>query len=199
MSDELSPKQAAFVAEYLKDRNAAAAATRAGYSARSAAGLLESPAIKAELEKRRPEKAPAATDESDLQALIREADQAIELAKQSNNAGGIVSAIQLKARLMGQLRGNELAETSDAPKPETEVDIKKLALAIISVFREALGGQKFFVVGPGETILRVRDPDRLAEVMSIVGDSAEPFTPLEDKLAAKKPDNIVHLGREQRP
>jgi phage terminase small subunit len=51
-SEALSPKHAPFVAEYLKDRNAAAAAQRAGYSPRSAASLMAQEHIREAIKKR---------------------------------------------------------------------------------------------------------------------------------------------------
>lgn len=56
MSDKLTPKQRAFVAEYLKDRNATQAAIRAGYSpdgaGQTAHNLLKKTEIAAAVEQR---------------------------------------------------------------------------------------------------------------------------------------------------
>jgi hypothetical protein len=135
MSDEpLSPKHEAFVTEYLKDRNAAAAAQRAGYSPRSAASLMAMESIRAEIQRR--QEAAARESGVTLQSLIKQAEEARAVAEQAGNASAMVAAIQLKAKLTGQL-GDVSAPAQSQSEP---VSIRDTALAILTIFREVPGG-----------------------------------------------------------
>jgi phage terminase small subunit len=178
----LSAKHQRFIDEYLKDpsHNAAAAAQRAGYSPRSAGNLLAQEHIRLEIARR--QQAVAQNAGVTLEGLIKEAEAAREVAENAGNASAMVAATQLKARLTSQLD-----TPADGHKRSDEpVDKHQLTLAVYSIFQEALGaGWRILVSPPGETILRVRDPDKLPEVLKVLGNADEVTTTLEAAIKAK--------------
>lgn len=97
----LSPKHEAFVTEFMRDMDAAAAARRAGYSPRTASGLMSNPGIRAEIAKR--QEAAATAAQVSLQSLLDECEQARRVAEGDENASAMVSATALKAKLTGRL------------------------------------------------------------------------------------------------
>ena len=135
-AEALSERHQRFIGEYLRTGNASQAARSAGFAARSGASLLETPPIKLEIEKRRAQGATETPGKGDLESLIGEADEAIRIAKEANNAAGVVAAIQLKARLLGVLQGNELAQGSEAQAAEP-TDLRGLTLGVVSLLRES--------------------------------------------------------------
>jgi hypothetical protein len=137
--DGLTAKQRRFVDEYLVDRNGPAAAQRAGYSPRSASSLLQNPAIQDAITARQQATdkpvQPLDGDAVTLQ-LIAEADAAYKAAEASNNSSGMTSAVQLKARLHGVLRGSELAPEAVA-KPATDLpSMRELVRTMHSMMRQ---------------------------------------------------------------
>jgi phage terminase small subunit len=138
MSDEdelseptLSPKQQRFVDEYLVDRNAAAAAQRAGYSPRSAASLMSNEHISLEIARRLA--AIAADTNVSVKSLIAEVEAAREVAEAAGNASAMVAAIKLKADLTGNLDAREAPKSDRSDRP---TDIASTAAAIVEIFRE---------------------------------------------------------------
>jgi hypothetical protein len=83
------------------DGNAAAAAVRAGYSARTAGHLMSQPAISDEIARR--QEAAARESRVTVLSLIREAEEARRVAEENGNAAAMVSASSLKGRLCGLL------------------------------------------------------------------------------------------------
>lgn len=100
MSD-LSTKHAAFVREYLVDGNAAAAAARAGLSARSAPRLMRDPTIRAEID--RQQAGLAAETRVTVLSLVSEVEAAYRLAEAEGMPAAMIAATQLKAKLTGNL------------------------------------------------------------------------------------------------
>lgn len=101
----LSPKQARFVAEYLKDQNATQAAIRAGYSKGTAkqqgSRLLTNADVVAEVNKR--QKRVATKAEITVESLAREFEEARALAKKHGQASAMVAATTGKGKLAGLL------------------------------------------------------------------------------------------------
>ncbi len=102
--NSLNPKQAVFVAEYLKDSNGSRAAIAAGYSKHSASQVAYrllnlSPAV---MEAVKEARAIAMRKcEYSAEVAMREAEEAIEFAKETKNANALVKAVELRARLNG--------------------------------------------------------------------------------------------------
>lgn len=120
----LTPKEACFVVEYLVDRNGAAAAVRAGYSARSAKEtaykLLQKPHIKAAIAKalKEQEKRTLISADANLLAIDR-------LATKAETAGEFSSAIRAR-ELIGKHHRSfsdkvELTGKNDGPIEFTEI------------------------------------------------------------------------------
>ncbi|NIJ89437.1 hypothetical protein FHR49_002238 [Xanthomonas campestris] len=101
----LTPKQQRFVAEYLKDQNAAQAAVRTGYSEKTAkqAGsrLLNIPAIAAAV--RAGQKRVAAKAEITVESLMAELEQARRMALKEKQPSAAVTATMGKGKLAGLL------------------------------------------------------------------------------------------------
>jgi hypothetical protein len=185
---ELTAKQALFVSEYLKDGNGAGAAQRAGFSARTASRLLAMQPIKDAIERGRT----AVVDDAGatVKSLIEEAERAREVAEQSGNASAMVSAVQLKARLTGQLD----AEPPPPPAP-INVDPHTVARAVVDFLREAsqATGHNLTITGPGETIVRVADA-AMAEVLGGTVVTGTGTIEAPDTPQPSAPSN--HLGDE---
>ena len=106
MKNKLNPRQERFVAEYLKDGNASRAAVAAGYSPKAAKDrgwnlLHESPAVMNALEIARKEV--AEKSKYNLEKAMNEAQEAIDFAKQTENANAYVKAVELRSKLNGLL------------------------------------------------------------------------------------------------
>lgn len=99
----LSPKQARFVAEYLKDQNATQAAIRAGYSAGTAkqqgSRLLTNADVARAVGKR--QQKVAAKAEITAESLAAEFEEARQLAKRKGQAAAMVAASTGKGKLAG--------------------------------------------------------------------------------------------------
>jgi phage terminase small subunit len=95
--NDMTPKQRAFVSEYLIDLNATQAAIRAGYSAKTAGQggdqLLKNIEVAAAIAKAQAERA----DKCDIDALwvLREAKSTYEAARAGDNHSAAVSALKL--------------------------------------------------------------------------------------------------------
>lgn len=93
----MTPKQEAFVREYLIDLNATQAATRAGYSAKTAGQqgerLLKNVEIAAAVAEAKQERAEKA--EIDALWVLKEAKSTYEAARQADKLGEAVSALKL--------------------------------------------------------------------------------------------------------
>ena len=101
----LSPKQARFVAEYLKDQNATQAAIRAGYSQKTAAQQGSRLLMNVEVAKAvgQKQKRVAAKAEITVESLAREFEEARQLALQEKQASAMVAATTGKGKLAGLL------------------------------------------------------------------------------------------------
>lgn len=83
------------------------------------------PVAQAAIQKRQAELVTETPSKGDVSSLVAEADAAIALARAEGNAGALVAALQLKARLMGVLQGNELA-----PEPPPAASHEELSRAL---------------------------------------------------------------------
>ena len=123
MSD-LNVRQERFVAEYLRDGSATAAAVRAGYAPKSAGTvgprLAREPSIRAELERRQAAIAHEAA--IDTKALLGKAARAYEVAEKVDNAAGMNGAVMIMARLLGLI--------IDRPDPAAAREAAELAKSI---------------------------------------------------------------------
>lgn len=127
MADGLTPKQAAFVREYLIDRNATQAAIRAGYSEATARQMgaenLSKPDIAAEIAKREQKAA--------IKAEITEAEviQGLkDIAKDGTNESARVTAWTNLGKHIGMFKDGKPGESPDSPlytKPVAEVPTKE--------------------------------------------------------------------------
>jgi phage terminase small subunit len=101
----LSPKQARFVTEYLKDQNATQAAARAGYSKATAnqqgSRLLANVGVAAAI--RAKQTRVARKVEITAESLAREFEEARLLAKRQGQASAMVAATTGKGKLSGHL------------------------------------------------------------------------------------------------
>lgn len=101
----LTPKQARFVSEYLKDQNATQAAIRAGYSEKTAnqqgSRLLANVGVAAALRKKQTRVARKA--EITVESLAREYEEARQVAMQEKQASAMVAATTGKGKLAGLL------------------------------------------------------------------------------------------------
>ena len=101
----ITPKQARFVAEYLKDQNATQAAIRAGYSKATAnqqgSRLLGNVGVAAALRQKQTRVARKA--EITVESLAREFEEARVLAKKQGQASAMVAATTGKGKLSGHL------------------------------------------------------------------------------------------------
>lgn len=97
----LNPQQAKFVAEYLRHSNGTAAAKSAGYTSPTQASvtLLKNPAVKEALDK--PRKALEAEGLYNLKAAMKECEDAMAFAKETENANAYTKAVELRAKLNG--------------------------------------------------------------------------------------------------
>ena len=151
----LSPRHAAFVIEYMKDRSATAAAQRAGYSVRSAASLMAMQPIKDEIVRR----TDALVTESKVplhQSLLAEAEQARQVAEEAGNASAMVAALRLKAELT-----NQLDASAKSTKP-VQCGTAELARSLIGLFLEYGYKLKLEPLQPGEAY----DIDRALRAMN---------------------------------
>jgi len=98
---QLSPKQAEFVAAYLKHGNAIQAARECGYSPTYAGSLILVPAVAAALADARNQV--AIKGEYNLAAAMKEAEDAMVFARAANQANAYVKAVELRAKLQGLL------------------------------------------------------------------------------------------------
>lgn len=101
----LSPKQARFVAEYLKDQNATQAAIRAGYSQKTAAQQGSRLLMNVEVAKAvgRKQQKVAQKAEITVESLAQEFEEARQLAMREKQASAMVAATTGKGKLAGLL------------------------------------------------------------------------------------------------
>ena len=99
----LNPNQARFVAEYLKHGVAKAAAEAAGYKhgAESGYALMQMPAVKEAIDNARKEIVAEGT--YNLKKAMKETDEGIQFAKDTENANALAKLIELRAKLNGLL------------------------------------------------------------------------------------------------
>ena len=114
--EELSPKRAAFVREYVKDFNATAAAGRAGYSPQTAASqggrLLQNVAIQTAI-KRHGE---AATTDA-VMTLAEACGRMTEIARDSNDETAIKAVARLAKMLSWDAPTKVAPTTPDGTEP----------------------------------------------------------------------------------
>lgn len=135
----LSERHRRFVDEYCVDTNAAAAARRAGFSARSAGQLMKIEAVRTEIARRQEVEATEA--KVSLSSLLDEAERARTVAAENGNAAAMVAATNLKARLTGRLSpdstvsaaGEDQAERQDQQRSELRKAGRLLADAAVSL------------------------------------------------------------------
>lgn len=103
MADKLTPKQAAFVREYLVDRNGTQAAIRAGYSEKTAneqaARLLANVNIKEEMAKGEAKHAERCA--VSVESLTDELNEAIDIAREQQDPNALRAAVMSKAKIHG--------------------------------------------------------------------------------------------------
>lgn len=128
-----------FVAEFLRDANAARAAQASGYSPRSASKLLATPAIRAEIDKR--QASVAAESRVCLKSLLNEAERAREVAERADNPAAMVGAITLKAKLTGYLvdRVEDIAAREAAERAAAQARENKTAAQMFSEAAQSMG------------------------------------------------------------
>lgn len=101
----LNLSQLRFIAEYVKDGNAKRAAIAAGYAEKSAKSigysLLQVPAVQDAVEATRKEVQVQAV--YNLAESMREAEEAMKFAKETENANAYVKAVELRSKLNGLL------------------------------------------------------------------------------------------------
>lgn len=124
----LTPKQARFVAEYLKDQNATQAAIRAGYSERTAkqqgSRLLTNADVVAAVGKGQQKVARKA--EVTVESLARELEQARKIALAEKQSSAAVQATMGKAKLFGLGVENRRLSGSLRMTTVTADDLKNL-------------------------------------------------------------------------
>jgi Terminase small subunit len=135
----IGAKHEKFITEYMKDRNATAAAARSGYSVRSAAMLMAMGPIKDEIRRRLAQVAAKAAEEAKvtLQSLMAKALRAYEVAEGNNNPAGMVAATKLMAELSGHVGGQPVVGVTVNNQQSTGPDIRGTAQAIWSILKEA--------------------------------------------------------------
>jgi len=118
----VNAKQAAFVREYLIDRNATQAAIRAGYSEKTAYShgqrLLKHVEVSAAIEDGAKEHAERCAVTVD--SLTKELNDALKVAETKENAAAMVSAIMAKAELHG-LKVQRREDVTKQPSLEDEI------------------------------------------------------------------------------
>jgi hypothetical protein len=192
MTDVLSAKQQAFVSAYLSNGNAAAAAQQAGYSPRTASRLLREPNIAAAITAGQAE---AVTDARlTTSTLLAEAEAAYQAAAAAGNAAGMCAAVTLKAKLSGLL---DVDPPASAPEPPPR-DPADVARAILSVLHKAKldgdSGVQVGFAGPGESLLRTRDPD-----LATTTTGAKPALRLDEVAPPPAPVPAVWPAEARRP
>lgn len=141
--NKITPKQAAFCREYLKDCNGTQAATRAGYSPRtaneSASRLMTKAHVCAEIDRLQAEA--AASAHVTVQTLLAEAEQARRVANEADNASAMVSATTLKAKLTGHLieKTEDLVARAKLDKDMAQEAETKRAANLLAEAAESLG------------------------------------------------------------
>lgn len=105
---KINPRQQKFVEEYLRHGNARNAATAAGYSPKSAKDLAtkfvvqeKSPAVTQALNEARAKSITLAAYNADV--AMTECEDAIQFARETENANAYVKAVELKSKLKGLL------------------------------------------------------------------------------------------------
>jgi phage terminase small subunit len=139
----LTPKQAAFAREYIVDCNGTAAAARAGFSKNTsneqASQMLAKPHIAAEVKRLQDEI--AQSNNITVQSLLLEAQEARTIAKAGGNAGAMVAATTLKAKLTGLLveRHEDLVEREKLVADRAKIGEVKKAGQLLADAAVSLG------------------------------------------------------------
>lgn len=97
----LSPSQHAFLAEYFRSDNVTRSAEKSGVPHRTAKRWMTTPLFKKEIEKRKAELRDAA--KYGLKQAMQECQDAIDFARQTENANAYVKGVELKTKLNGLL------------------------------------------------------------------------------------------------
>ena len=137
---EFSDRHRRFIDEYLKDGNAAAAARRAGFSARSAANLMGILTIRTEIERR--QEAIAVATQITIASLCEEAEAARQLAQNDGNPAAMVAATTLKAKLTGKLmteNTEDVARQEEAERQAQQRGELRKAGKLLADAAESLG------------------------------------------------------------
>lgn len=123
----MTPKQSAFVTEYLLDSNGTQAAIRAGYSTKTAneqaTQLLKKPEIQDAI--RQGQQAAAQRNVITVDSLLAELEAARQVALSTGKASAMVSATMGKARLLGFDKG-ETTMTTVIEQPRVEINPMEL-------------------------------------------------------------------------
>lgn len=116
----LTPKQARFAEEYVLDHNGAAAAVRAGYSARSAKQIANELLTKPDLQSAvQAQEALAAAEMSvTRQRVMRELLEAVALAREQSNPAGMIAGWREIARICGLYAPERVTVGVEAVGPE---------------------------------------------------------------------------------
>lgn len=142
----MTPKQQAFVTEYLKDRNGAQAAIRAGYSAKTAnvkaAALMRLPEVKEAIGIATAEVAEAS--KVTLASCFARLETAYNIAQAKGNATAMVGAVTATAKLAGLwvektediAARDRLEAQQSAVRAQEEI---KTAASLIAEAAESLG------------------------------------------------------------
>lgn len=140
----MNEKHQAFVTEYVKSGNATKAAIAAGFAPRSApatgARLLLQEDIAGEITARQLEAVQGREQDltTDRQSLLREVEEAREIAKKSGNASAMIACTQAKMRLFGfDLENQEASEARF--KVAVEVAARRIAGEELARAAESLG------------------------------------------------------------
>lgn len=124
----LSPKQARFVAEYLKDQNATQAAIRAGYSKKTAAQQGSRLLMNVEVARAVGQKQERVAKKAEVtvDTLARELEQARSIALKEKQSSAAVQATMGKAKLYGLGVENKRLSGSLQITTVTADDLKNL-------------------------------------------------------------------------
>lgn len=130
MTTKLTPKQEAFVREYLVDLCAAHAAVRAGYSERSAkqtgCDLLAVPKVQAAIAKAQAERAERVDDDADQ--VLRDLRRLGKKAEQLGEFAAALKAVELRGKHLGMWK-ERLEHTGPNGEPlETVTRVELVAL-----------------------------------------------------------------------
>jgi hypothetical protein len=119
----------------LVDEDAAAAAVRAGYKARSAPVLMGNAAIRDAIRSRQDAEIAATGVNGEHAELLRLANEVYTTAASSNNASGMVAALKLRADLNGVMKASASEITGDL-NDLTDAELKELLYRQCRCYRD---------------------------------------------------------------